>query len=64
MRVCHGADGKTLNFGTPQKPEYVGTVARENSWEFVHKVRFGQPGADPLQEVLDVLAYSQSLPAK
>jgi thiosulfate dehydrogenase len=72
---CHGDDGKTLNFGTPEKPEYVGTVARENPWEFVHKVRFGQPGADPpmptgleagwsLQDVLDVLAYSQSLPAK
>ena len=73
--ACHGADGKTLNFGTPDKPEYVGTVAKENPWEFVHKVRFGQPGSDPpmpagvelgltLQDVLDILAYSQTLPGK
>ena len=73
--ACHGADGKTLNFGPPDKPEYVGTVAKENPWEFVHKVRFGQPGSDPampagvelgltLQDVLDILAYSQTLPGK
>ncbi|MBI2218173.1 MAG: cytochrome c [Candidatus Rokubacteria bacterium] len=73
--ACHGADGKTRNFGKPDDPEYVGTVARENPWEFVHKVRFGQPGSDPpmpagveigwsLQDVLDVLAYSQTLPEK
>lgn len=73
--ACHGADGKTLNFGTADKPEYVGTVAKENPWEFVHKVRFGQPGSDPpmpagvemgltLQDVLDILAYSQTLPGK
>ena len=73
--ACHGADGKTLNFGTPDKPEYVGTVAKENPWEFVHKVRFGHPGSDPsmpagvemgltLQAVLDILAHSQTLPGK
>lgn len=72
---CHGADGKTLNFGTPDKPEYVGTVAKENPWEFVHKVRFGQPGSDPpmpagvemgltLQDALDILAHAQTLPGK
>jgi thiosulfate dehydrogenase len=73
--ACHGDDGKTLNFGTPDKPEYVGTVAKENPWEFVHKVRFGHPGSAPpmpagvelgltLQDVLDILAYSQTLPGK
>jgi len=73
--ACHGADGKTRNFGKPDEPEYVGTVAKENPWEFVHKVRFGQPGSDPpmpagvemgwsLQDVLDVLAYAQTLPEK
>ena len=25
--VCHGFDGKRMNFGTPEDPEYVGTVA-------------------------------------
>jgi len=73
--ACHGPEGKKLNFGTPDKPEYVGSVAKENPWEFVHKVRAGQPGSDPampagvemgwgLQEVLDILAYSQTLPEK
>ncbi|MBI4843866.1 MAG: cytochrome c [Nitrospirae bacterium] len=41
---CHGNDGTELNFGDEQKPEYIGTVAVANPWEFVHKVRFGQPG--------------------
>jgi mono/diheme cytochrome c family protein len=42
--VCHGADGTAINFGTFQEPEYVGTVAVRNPWEFLHKVRVGQPG--------------------
>lgn len=73
--ACHGPEGTKLNFGKPDKPEYVGTVAKENPWEFIHKVRAGQPGSDPpmpagvetgmsLQDVLDVLAYAQTLPAK
>ncbi|MBI2202772.1 MAG: hypothetical protein HYU41_02800 [Candidatus Rokubacteria bacterium] len=72
---CHGPDGKLRNFGKPDDPEYVGTVARENPWEFVHKVRFGQPGSNPpmpsgidlgwsLEDVLNILAYSQTLPEK
>lgn len=73
--ACHGPDGKKLNFGKPDKPEYVGTVASENPWEFLHKVRVGQPGSEPpmppglelgwsLQDVVDILAYSQTLPEK
>ena len=73
--ACHGPEGTKLNFGTPEKPEYVGTVAKENPWEFQHKVRFGHPGSEPpmpagvetgwsLQNVLDILAYSQTLPEK
>jgi thiosulfate dehydrogenase len=41
---CHGADGTEINFGTPEDPVWVGTVASENPWEFLHKARFGQPG--------------------
>lgn len=41
---CHGEDGTQLNFGSDVRPEYVGTVAYKNPWEFIHKVRFGQPG--------------------
>ena len=73
--ACHNPDGKKLNFGTPNNPEYVGTIATENPWEFLHKVRVGQAGSEPpmpagmemgwnLQDMLDILAYSQTLPVK
>ena len=42
--ACHGPDGKQLNFGSAEGPEYVGTIAVDNPWEFVHKVRFGNAG--------------------
>ena len=69
--ACHGADGKTLNFGSAEKPEFVGTIAKDNPWEFLHKVRFGNPGAAmpagveqqrSIQDMLDILAHSQTLP--
>lgn len=41
---CHGADGRRLDFGTPGSPVYIGTLARQNPWEFLHKTRFGHPG--------------------
>ena len=43
--ACHGFDGTNINFGTPEDPEYVGTVAVNNPWEFLHNVRFGHPAA-------------------
>lgn len=44
--ACHGARGRALNFSDdPGKPEYVGTVAADNPWEALHKIRNGQPGA-------------------
>jgi thiosulfate dehydrogenase len=69
---CHGEDGKNLNFGTAEAPEYLGTVAHDNPQETLHKVRNGQPGnfvmpglsfltTDQLQ---DLLAYLQTLPEK
>jgi len=42
--VCHGADGTAINFGTPQDPQWVGTVATDNPWELLHKIRMGAPG--------------------
>jgi len=42
--VCHGVDGTEINMGTPEDPIWVGTVAALNPWEFLHKVRFGNPG--------------------
>lgn len=69
--VCHGFDGKLINFHDPEDPEYVGTVAQKNPWEFLHKARFGQPGIPmialitlPLDDLADLLAYAQTLPAK
>lgn len=69
--VCHGFDGKTLNFRTPESPEYVGTIARENPWEFMHKARFGQPGIPmislitlPDATLADLLAVAQTMPEK
>lgn len=73
--ACHGPDGKKLNFGSEKNPEYVGTIAKANPQEFLHKVRVGQPGSSPtmvgslvmgwsISQVVDVLAYSQTLPEK
>jgi len=68
---CHGSDGKQINFKTPADPEYIGTVANENPWETLHKIRMGQPGvpmismlAFDVQNHADILAYAQSLPRK
>ena len=69
--VCHGFDGKELNFKDEKKPEYIGTVAQANPWETLHKIRNGQPGipmvalaALSVQDQVDILAYTQTLPAK
>jgi len=69
---CHGVDGKTMNFsGDPDDPEFVGTVASDNPWEFYHKGSFGQPGLPmpagralgwTMQDIADLLSYAQTLP--
>lgn len=70
---CHGTDGRTLNFGDDEDPEYLGTLALDNPWETFHKARFGHPGSDPvmpstidlgwtLEQVRDVVAFAQTLP--
>ena len=68
--VCHGFDGKDINFKSEAKPEYVGTVCAKNPWEALHKIRFGQPGvgmvamiAIDIEDQVDLLAYCQTLPA-
>lgn len=68
--ACHGLDGKLINFGG-DKIEVMGTVAAGNPWEVLHKLLNGQPGAPmpalralALQDALDVLAYTQTLPQK
>jgi thiosulfate dehydrogenase len=68
---CHGDDGKMINFHDPDDPEYVGSVASGNPWEFIHKAMFGQPGSPmpsgmalgwTLEEIADLLAFAQTLP--
>lgn len=71
---CHGADGKLIDFDSdPNLREYVGTLAQENPWETLHKIRFGNPGDNmpsALQNGLtdadsaDILRYSQDLDAQ
>ena len=71
---CHGSDGTAINFsGDPADPDFVGTIATGNPWEFIHKVRAGQPGTAmtssidlgwSMSDVVDVLAYAQSLPTE
>ncbi|MHC4909935.1 MAG: c-type cytochrome, partial [Planctomycetota bacterium] len=72
--VCHGANGASINFGSPDDPQWVGTIAVENPWEMLHKIRFGNPG-DPMppwlgggggdnQGAADIGRYAQlNLPA-
>ena len=69
--VCHGFDGKEINFKDENEPEFVGTVAQANPWETLHKIRFGQPGvgmialgALDIDTLIDILAYTQTLPAE
>jgi len=69
--ACHGDDGRAINFHSPDDPEYVGTIAADNPWEFIHKVRFGNPGtAMPaavdegwtMADIIDLMAFAQTLP--
>ena len=71
LRECHGRFGTIINFGTESKPEFLGTVADKNPWEFVHKLRFGQPGTKmpaavmnqwSEDDIFNLLAFSQTLP--
>jgi thiosulfate dehydrogenase len=73
MTECHGPTGTSINFGTDEKPAFIGTVANKNPWELIHKVRSGQPGTRMSagiinkwsdKDMLNLLAYSQTLPAE
>ncbi|MEO5695531.1 MAG: c-type cytochrome [Burkholderiaceae bacterium] len=45
-RDCHGKTGRAMNFSAyANEPEFVGTIAVDNPWEALHKIRNGQPGA-------------------
>jgi thiosulfate dehydrogenase len=44
--ACHGFDGMSPPLGHPEFDEYPQVIARDNPWEFQHKVRFGHPGTE------------------
>jgi thiosulfate dehydrogenase len=67
---CHGDDGKAINFGDDDDPTYVGTVANDNPWEFLHKATNGQPGSHmtqgremgwSIEDLVNLLSYAQTL---
>ena len=69
--MCHGSVGTGINFGDSEKPEFVGTIAHDNPWEFIHKVRNGQPGTRMPsaiinnwsdKDILDLLSFARTLP--
>ena len=44
--ACHGVKGRAMNFsGSAAEPEYLGTLAVDNPWEMLHKIRNGHPNA-------------------
>ncbi len=66
--ACHGSNGRMLKF---DDVKVVGTLANDNPWETLHKIRFGHPGTPmprtlelgwSTQDVVDVLGYAQTLP--
>jgi len=70
---CHGANGNLIDFGDGERVEYVGTLANEDPWKVFHKISYGQPGTImpsavtlgwSWQDIADVLAYAQNLPAE
>jgi mono/diheme cytochrome c family protein len=69
---CHGPEGLAVNFkATVTGAEYISGLSSGNPWEFIHKIRFGQPGTEMLsaidagwtvEEQAALLAYAQTLP--
>jgi len=66
--ACHDVDGKRIDFGGG---EYVHTIAQDNPWEFIHKIRFGDGNVMPglndkaanvntIQAAADILGYAQT----
>lgn len=49
---CHGINGKDINFGDSDNPEYVGTVASKNPWEALHKIYNGHPGSEMNHKIM------------
>lgn len=68
---CHGEDGQTVVLDDEFPESYLGDVANDDPWEFLHTVAYGEPGENmptylnldwSWQDIADVLAYAQDLP--
>ncbi len=71
--ACHDWDGRLINFGDEINPVYVGTIANDNPWEFLHKVRHGHPASPMMgfellhwdaQSAADVGVHAATLPTE
>jgi thiosulfate dehydrogenase len=69
--ACHGFDGRLLNWGEKDEPAYIGTEAKSAPDEVLHKILNSHPGvqminlrAFPLDDAVDILAYTATLPEK
>ncbi len=73
-KVCHGDDGKTVNFKADEGgTEFVGTIANDEPWGFMHLGTVGVAGAHmpagmnlgwSTQDIADLMAWAQTLPTK
>ncbi|MDP7030387.1 MAG: FG-GAP-like repeat-containing protein [Phycisphaerales bacterium] len=71
--TCHGPEGAWLNFGSPQHPAWIGTMADDDPARLLHRIRFGAPGSvmpgwartgGDLQGAVDIATFAQQeLPA-
>ncbi len=72
--ICHGFDGAEMisrretELAVFGDRGFLGTIANNNPWETLHKIRNGQPGVGMValrvlstQDQVDVLAYMQTL---
>jgi len=69
---CHGEDGTTINFRYEGQDIFLGKLAVQDPWRFLHRTRFGTARAPEMtigtqlgwteQDGRDVLLYAQTLP--
>lgn len=72
--ACHGDDGTDINSGTEADPIYIATASLADPWQYMHNTRFGVPESSgmpatdargwSIQDVIDVIGYSNTLPAE
>jgi len=70
-RECHGSDGSRINFGSAERPAFLGNLAVINPWRAAHIIRFGHTQTNvkagirfgwAFYDEVDLLTYMQHLP--